>query len=140
MCMTIKNDSVVHTGFSSSLLLFLDKLKGGSDLKRLPTLPDDVLTVTAKTFFGYTVRITVVRIVFRRHYHSSFFKDKDYMTYAVSSKVVGEAPERIVDAFDRTYTFPDLLHKSIATKHQMDKAIEAYMDMIIQENVRDLKA
>lgn len=120
-----------------SLYLLLEKLKGPKKLRLIPTQEHDYLKVVAKCFFGYQVEITVRRLRYECTYDNPFFKRTEYLTYEVYSSVEEGAPENIKSAFKDRYHFPKMLPSWMPVKYHMERAVDSYLDMILQHGIRD---
>lgn len=119
------------------LYFALEHLKGGKKLMPLPSNEEDILLVKAKYFFDYTLEIKVKRLVYVCSYENTFFKSKRFTTFEVSSKVDELTPDAIRKAFSKTYIFPRMLPEFIPLNKHMERAVNAYLDMIINDSVKD---
>lgn len=117
--------------------LLIDKLKGNSKLIELESLPEDTLIVVIKMVFDYQVTITVKRKRYLKVFESRWFGSKEYFTFEVTGTCDAGTPESICRAFGMQYVFPRTYANFVPVKHHLDKAVDHFLDMVIQENIRD---
>ena len=123
--------------FMTFVYLGLEKLKGNRKFVPLPFGEDDELKVRAKSFFGYSVVIHVRRRVYNCIYERRWFGRSRFITYEVWSDVDKNAPDEIKKAWKKQYTFPKMLPAYVSSQHQMERAIAAYVDLILDEGIQD---
>lgn len=119
------------------IALTTERFKGGKTMSLLPSTPEDILIVKAKSVFGYAVEIKVKRLVYSCVYNNPLFSKKQFMTFEVSSVMSVEAPQTIKQAFNQNHIFPKMLPTFVPVKHHMDRAVNAYLDMIIHSSIKD---
>ena len=130
----------MKTAISAIMTFFYltaDKLKGNSKLIELESLPEDTLTVVIKMVFDYQVTITVKRKRFLKVFESNWFSSKEYFTFEVTGTCSADTPESIRKAFGVQYVFPRTYADFVPVKHHLDKAVDHFLDMVIQDNIRD---
>lgn len=116
----------------------IEMIRGPRSLREITEPRTQLESLVGYSIEGYVTTIHCQERKYLCHYHRWPWFNKVVSTYFVFSTVTGSAPGSLVDACSMERSFPALLFSGSSNIRQKEAAIEAYIDLLI-ENLKSSK-
>lgn len=115
------------------MLFWIVRLEGFHSVKEIPMRRDAMDTMTVRSLHGYEISIYCQARQYRQLYKKWFVPDRIATSYRIFSNVSSDAPERLKEVCELELTFPVMYFKTGNEYSQKEKAITAYLDLLIKK-------